>query len=65
LNLRTLASRDVAMSLRLKTTNPMEELIPLLPSDYQPLIGELYRENQEQMEQVVFALIHTLLSAKN
>lgn len=63
--LRAQASRNVALSLHLKTINPMEEMIPLLPKDYQPLIGELYRANREQMEQVVFALVHKISSAKN
>jgi len=63
--IRTQASRDLAKTLHLTEANPMEVMIPLLPTDYQPLIGRLYRENRELMGQVVCALMSKMTCNKS
>ncbi len=43
---------DVARALSQLDTTPFEELIPLLPEDYRPLVGALVAENNELLFRV-------------
>jgi hypothetical protein len=53
---REQACREVAGTLHLTALVPLEEMIPWLPADYQPLVNELARENRQLLDQVVESL---------